>query len=230
MSEERLLAVIPARGGSKGIPKKNIQPINGKPLLLYAIDTLQASKVDMDIAVSSDSQEILDVAANREGIYAIRRPEELGVDAATSEDALIDALDQMSNLYSRTYTSVITVQPTSPFRTPETVRRFINDWTSVHSSGKFDAMLTLHATYADYWVCENEIFHRLYPKAPRRRQERTPLYVENSCLYATDADALIKTRSVLGTNAAGFIINEREALDINEPIDLELARMLASIN
>lgn len=218
------LAVIPARGGSKGILKKNIQCVGDKPLLCYAIDSILDSGIDADIVVSTDSDEIAQVALGHGGAYVINRPKSISGDGAKTEDALLDALDQMKSLHEKTYEVVLTVQPTSPFRKPETVKRFWNEFIEI--SNEYDAMLTLNETRTDYWVEEEGNYHRLYPDAPRRRQDRKPLYIENSCLYVTTVKALKETRSVLGNNVQGFLIDEREALDINEPIDLVLANLL----
>lgn len=218
------LAVIPARGGSKGIPKKNIQHVGDKPLLCYAIDSILDSGIDVDIVVSTDSDEIAQVALDHGGAYVIKRPESISGDGAKTEDALLDALDQMKSLYGKTYEVVLTVQPTSPFRKPETVKKFWEKFSEI--CNEYDAMLTLNETRTDYWVEESGSYHRLYPDAPRRRQDRKPLYIENSCLYATTVETLKETHSVLGNNVQGFLIDERETLDINEPIDLVLANLL----
>lgn len=218
------LAVIPARGGSKGIPKKNIYLLAGKPLLSYAVEALQLSQIDADIVVSTDSPEIMSVAQRHKGIYVIERPKEISDDSSKTEDALIDALRQMNSRFERDYHVVMTVQPTSPFRSPRTIKTFWQYFENMDRS--FDALLTLNETRADYWVKDATGFQRLDPSAPRRRQDRKPLYVENSCLYATLVESLIKTESVLGYNAQGFLIEEKEALDINEPIDLLLAEAI----
>lgn len=226
----RCLAVIPARGGSKGIPGKNIQPVAGKPLLAYAIECLLDSGADLDIAVSSDSERILDVAREYGGVRALRRPDSISGDRAATEDALIDALDRMEAKTGAPYDAVLTVQPTSPFRTPGTVRGFLARWAELREEGGCDAMLTLHESVADHWVRDDAGFRRLFPDEPRRRQGRRPVYVEDSCLYITAADALRETRSVLGHSVDAYVIDEREALDINEPVDLEYARWLMGEN
>ena len=210
--------------GSKGIPKKNIQHVGDKPLLCYAIDSILDSGIDVDIVVSTDSDEIAQVALDHGGAYVIKRPESISGDGAKTEDALLDALDQMKSLYGKTYEVVLTVQPTSPFRKPETVKKFWEKFSEI--CNEYDAMLTLNETRTDYWVEESGSYHRLYPDAPRRRQDRKPLYIENSCLYATTVETLKETHSVLGNNVQGFLIDERETLDINEPIDLVLANLL----
>ena len=224
MSVDRVLAVIPARGGSKGIPGKNIRLLAGKPLLAWAVECLMMSGAVDEVCVSSDSDEILEVARRYAGVYALRRPDEISGDTAATEDALIDALDRMELDLNVRYGSVMCAQATSPFRTPETVRSFMTRWRELRSSGEADAMLSLHESAADHWIRELDGgLRRIFPDEPRRRQGRRPVYVENSCLYVTDADALRATRSVLGTRVEGFLIGGDEALDINEPLDLEYA-------
>ena len=228
MDKRRLpcLAVIPARGGSKGIPLKNIQPIGGKPLLVWAIEALKRSDIDAYIAISTDSEEIIAVARRycNERTHILKRPPSISADSAKTEDALIDALEQIYQKYGKKYGSVMTVQPTSPFRKPSTIRDFKN---AFDRNPECDAMLTLNAVYTDFWIEEEGGYHRLNPEAPRRRQDRDPLYAENSCLYITEVDSLLETGSVLGRKVQGFLINDREAIDINEPIDLLIAQVLS---
>ena len=215
------LAVIPARGGSKGIPNKNIRLLAGKPLLSYAVEAIQDSGIDVDIVVSTDSPAIMKIAESHRNVYVLRRPDDISVDSARTEDALLDALEQMKVRFGKAYRAVMTVQPTSPFRRSETISRFWNKFELLDDG--YDALLTLSETRADYWIDDNGLFRRLYPDAPRRRQDRKPLYVENSCLYATTTEALLATQSVLGNRVQGFLISEEEALDINDPIDLLVA-------
>lgn len=220
------LVVIPARGGSKGIPYKNIYPINGKPLLCYTLELLLSSGLpEMDIVVSTDSTDIKNLALTYENINVVDRPEDISGDRAATEDALVHAIDVMEKKKGKKYAAVLTLQPTSPLRKKDTLKAFID--TYERNYPEFDALLSLTETRSDYWIkTEDDNFERLYKDAPRRRQERKPLYVENSAYYMTDVEALKKTRSVLGTHTNGFIIDEVEAVDINEPIDIRIAKCL----
>ncbi len=221
----RYLAVIPARGGSKGIPKKNITPLCGKPLLAYTLEVLlEAEREDVDIAVSTDSEEIAAVAERYadKGVCVVKRPVEISGDTASTEVALLHAIDVMEEKNGISYDVVLTMQPTSPFRKAETFRAFLENYEA--NAGQYDALLSLHETRTDYWIKKEEgAYGRLYPNAPRRRQDREPMYVENSAYYATSVKALRETNSVLGNHVNGFLISEREGLDINEPIDLLIA-------
>lgn len=214
------LIVVPARGGSKGIPGKNIYPINGKPLLEYTLEVAISAKLDnAEIAVSTDSEQIKEVARKYKEVFIIDRPSEISGDKASTESALIHALDYMESSQKKKYDAVVTLQATSPLRKPETLRRFIKAYG--YNYPKYDALLSLHKDRSDFWhEFDNDKFERLFKDAPRRRQERTPLFVENSAYYVTDASALRKTGSVLGTAVNGFVISNYEAVDINEMIDI----------
>lgn len=224
----RYLAVIPARGGSKEIPKKNIVPLCGKPLLGYTLEVLlEAEMENVDIAVSTDSEEIAAVAEGYadKGVCVVKRPEEISGDTASTEAALLHAIDVMEKKNGVSYDVVLTMQPTSPFRKVETFCAFLENYEA--NANQYDALLSLHETRTDYWVKKGEgAYGRLYPEAPRRRQEREPMYVENSAYYATSVKALRETSSVLGNHVNGFLILEEEGLDINEPIDLLVAEKL----
>lgn len=215
----KTLIVIPARGGSKGIPGKNIYPINGKPLLNYTLDLLEKVKLeDTDVVVSTDSEEIKRMTRSYENVIVIERPYNISGDKASTESALLHALEVMSEKYNRQYDAVMTLQVTSPLRKEETLRKFIKSYENNYP--KYNALLSLNEDRTDFWIKSDEGFERLQKNAPRRRQEREPLYVENSAYYITEVDALRETGSILGTSVNGYVISGIEAIDINESIDI----------
>lgn len=221
----KFLVVIPARGGSKGIPMKNIYPLNGKPLLTYSLEMMRQVKFDGDVAVSTDSERIKEVALRTPGIEVVDRPEDISGDKASTESALLHALETMEARKGCTYDAVVTLQATSPLRRAVTVKACLDKYEE--DRGKYDALLTLTETRTDYWVKEGEgRYRRLYPDAPRRRQDRDPIYIENSAVYITDRQSLLETNSVLGYRVNGYVIPEREGVDINEPVDILLAEEL----
>lgn len=221
----QFLVVVPARGGSKGIPMKNIYPVNGKPLLTYSLEMMRQVPFDGDIVVSTDSEQIKEVAIRTPGIEVVDRPRDISGDKASTESALIHALHEMEERKGYTYDAVVTLQATSPLRKADTVKACLNKYET--DRDKYDALLTLTETRTDYWIKEGEdYYHRLYPDAPRRRQDRDPIYIENSAVYITDRRSLLDTGSVLGHHVNGYVIPEREGVDINEPIDILLAEEL----
>lgn len=222
----RYLIIVPARGGSKSIPKKNIFPINNKPLLEYTLDVIQeAALTDTDVAVSTDAEDIKEVARKYKNIDVIDRPADISGDTASTEDVLLHAISIMEKRKKVSYNAVLTLQPTSPLRKAKTLKEFIKIYEENLSD--FDALLSLHETRADYWInTKTDKYERLYKNAPRRRQERKPIYVENSAYYITSVESLKKTHSVLGNKVNGFVISETEGIDINEPIDIIVAESL----
>ena len=221
----KYLVVIPARGGSKGIPHKNIYPLLGKPLLEYTIENICNVEFDGDVVVSTDDGAIADVASRNEKVIVIRRPKEISGDFASTEDALIHALKYMEENKGKAYDAVVTLQPTSPLRTSSTIQKFLEAYEKTRD--KYDAMLTLSEDRSDFWIKKDDgSFGRLFPEAPRRRQERNPLYVENSAVYVTKKESLLEYHSVLGRNVNGFVIDSVEGIDINEFSDIVLAESI----
>jgi CMP-N,N'-diacetyllegionaminic acid synthase len=193
--------------------------LKGKPLLAYTIEAALGSGLCDSLWVSTDCTEIADVARSF-GAQIIMRPADLSTDKASTESALIHALDTVSAQTGICFDTVLTLQPTSPLRRSESIAEFVN---AFRERSDLDAMLTLHRDSSDFWVRESNGYSRLYPNAPRRRQEREPLFVENSCMYITRAGPLRETQFILGKSCDGFEITATEAIDINEPIDLVFA-------
>ena len=122
-----ILAVIPARGGSKGIPRKNVRLIAGKPLIYYAIRNAKQCELITDVAVSSDDEEILTIAENYHAA-ALNRSSALAQDAVTLDPVIFDAVEQMEKRENKRYDIVITLQPTSPVLRCETLTAAIRDF------------------------------------------------------------------------------------------------------
>lgn len=217
--KRHVLGVIPARGGSKSIPLKNIKPLAGKPLLAYTIEAARQSRYLDRCVVSTDHDAIAKVAAEH-GTEVIRRPAEFATDQAPTEWALLHVLDVLRTSDYRPEL-VVTLEPTSPLRTARLIDRCIE-----YALGRqeADCVLTVTETRKCYGRVTEGRFEYLFPNQPRRRQDRSPLYEESSTVYVTRTDVLERDRSVLGRVRHGIIIDDpREALDINEPFDFLVA-------
>jgi CMP-N-acetylneuraminic acid synthetase len=222
---EDLVIVIPARGGSKRIPDKNIAPLAGRPLLAWTVEAALQSEVSRAVLVSTESPRIAAVA-RQWGARVIDRPLSLASDDASTEGVLLHAMDMLANTnWKPRY--LLTLPPTSPLRTASTIRRFVTAFTACRE--QFDSMISLTEDRGDYWLAgEDGAYRRLLPDAPRRQQDRTPLYSENSALYLTRVEALRQTGSILGKSVTGFVLDPIEAVDINSPQDLVWAEFLLS--
>jgi CMP-N,N'-diacetyllegionaminic acid synthase len=217
--DKSFLAVIPARGGSVGVPRKNVRPLGGRPLLAWTIEVArQVPELDL-VVVSTDDAEIAAVA-NGLGTRVIDRPAELATATARTEAALSHALDTLAP--ERSFDFVVTLEPTAPFRRPATVSQCIR---AIVDRGASSA-LTVRETRASLGRLVEGYFRRLDPKAARRRQDRDPLYIETSTVYVTAVEHLRQTGSVVADDWLAVEIHEREAFDINTPSDFAMAEAL----
>lgn len=217
----KVLAVIPARGGSKSVPGKNIKNLRGKPLLQYTIESAQQSTYVNRIIVSTDDSCIANIARYFRVEVSIR-PKELATDEAPTEWALLHVLNELRDREQYDPDVVLTLEPTSPFRTAKTIDRCVEIFMNTDA----DSVIGVVETRCCYGKIIKGKFNYLFPGQPRRRQEREPLYKESSTIYATRADTLRRKISVLGDNLYPVIVPPDEALDINTELDFKIAESL----
>ena len=211
----RTLGVIPARGGSKGIPRKNLAPLGGVPLLLHTIRAAQGATLLDCTVVSTDDDEIARVAREA-GAEVVERPSELAADDTPTEDALIHAVETVGSPEF-----VVTLEPTSPLRTA----RLIDECIAAALEGA-DAVVTVAETRDVLGRVVDGRFEHLEPGQPRRRQLREALYRELSTVYVTRTRHLLERRSVLADGARAVVVPDEEALDVNTDLDLAVAEAL----
>lgn len=215
MMNADILCVIPARGGSKRVPNKNMAIVGGKPMLWWTIQA--ALGAGLEPWVSSESDEILSYAISQ-GALAIRRPVELAADESSTEDVLVHALASAGSHSPW----VMTLPPTSPLRTAETIQKVL----AVDRRGA-EAVMTVTDYRGDLWQQSGLFMTRLQAGAPRRQQDRAPMWEENSAVYLTYALSLYCSYSVLGFgDVIGVPISRQEAWDVNDQFDLLVADAL----
>lgn len=214
------LCIIPARGGSKAIPRKNVQTVGGKPLLAHSIEHAKAAEGISRIVVSTDDNEIAGVARDC-GAEVIWRPAEISGDTATSESALVQVLDYLEETEGYVPELVAFLQCTSPVRHPRDLDRAI---AKLHAE-KADSLLAGIPFQVFMWhLVEGEVTPLDYdPRHRPRRQERSPEWIENGSFYLFKPWVLRTHNSRLGGKIVLHEIDEWCALDINGPRDLKLA-------
>ncbi len=219
-SNKKILAIIPARGGSRRIPKKNIADLNGKPLLAYTIELAKQLPELDKIVVSSEDDEILSIASAY-GAEALRRPAELSLEDVKDEPVLIQALDTLEES-GEFYDYVALLQVTSPLRKLETVIKVI----AMAVNGDYDVVATVIEDRSYFSTFKNGVWTPVVPGAPRRTQEREPFYKEAGVCYIMKVRTLKETGKIF-TGKEGFVIvDEVEGIDINIPFDLELVKFI----
>lgn len=217
----RILAIVPARGGSNRIPRKNVRPLAGVPLVARAIEAAaQAEEIDLCV-VSTDDAETAAIARRRSA-RVIERPAALATAEARTEPALVHALDTLESEGVAPFDVMVLLEPTSPLRRPETVSACIRRLIDADAS----SLMTVHEITANLGRVRGGIFRPLVPEAPRRRQEREPFYAEVGVAYVCRVAYLRATGSLLADDWLAEVVSAREAIDINEPEDFTIAEAL----
>ncbi|HIQ39175.1 MAG TPA: acylneuraminate cytidylyltransferase [Methanothermococcus okinawensis] len=214
-----ILAVIPARGGSKGIPRKNIRLLNGKPLIYYQLKNALKSKYIDDIVVTSDDEDILDYASNYD-VYLRKRPSELAKDDVTLDPVIYDAVNYMENMLMKKYDIVVTLQPTSPLLRPETLDKAIRYFIE----NDLDTLVPVVDATHLYW---REVNGKIVPDFKERlnRQYLPKKYKETGAFLISKRE-FIRENSRFGKKVDIFILDEIEGVDIDTPLDWLIADTL----
>ena len=210
----KVLAVVPARGGSKSVPRKNITLLAGRPLICYTIEEAKRSASIDRLVVSTDAEDIAAIAREC-GAEVIMRPPEFATDTARTELALIHVCETLERTEDYRADIIVTLEPTSPLRS----HALIDECIQMFALTDADSVLSVLETRECIGRIVAGRFEYLIQEQPRRRQDREPLYKETSTVYATRADVLLKRRSVLGDRLYAVIANREEAIDINTPLD-----------
>ena len=218
--------IIPARGGSRGVPGKNIRPFEGKPLITHSIThALAASGVD-HVFVSTDDKLISETALAA-GAKVIRRPPELAGDTASSESALEHAINEIANMGIRARI-IVFLQATSPLRPPGAIDNALNLFTK----GGYDSLLSISPTHKFFWRVEGDEAIAEYDLNNRpRRQDIKPhqcKYVENGSLYIFTVEHFKKTGNRLGGRIGWVIFDEEYSLEIDSENDFYILEKFAS--
>jgi CMP-N,N'-diacetyllegionaminic acid synthase len=219
-----ILGVIPARGGSKGIPQKNLQLLGGSPIVAHSIrHALAAQQVDR-VVVSTDDPEIAAVAA-AEGAEIVKRPADISGDSASSESAIVHVLDELGKTGVDAPELVVFLQATSPIRRPEHIDGAIGTL----RNGGFDSVFSASPIHGFVWEVHEtgEPVPLTYDPARRpMRQEAGDRVAENGSIYVFKTELLRGTGLRIGGRIGIYRMGFLESLQIDSPQDLELARRL----
>lgn len=208
----RVLAVIPARGGSKGIPRKNVRLMNGKPLISYSLMNAKACSVITDIVVTTDDAEVMAIA-RMHGVEVIERRAELAADHITLDPVIYDALCQMETKKDCCYDIVITLQATSPLLKSETLNRAVEKFIDDEKDTYISVVNQAHLS----WGKNEQGFFPNY-KERLNRQQLPPNYMETGAFFITRRE-FVTENSRLGKNISVYEVDEKEAVDIDTAND-----------
>lgn len=219
----KLLALIPARGGSKGIPRKNIKILAGRPLIGWSIEAArQASCVD-GILVSTEDEEVAEVARALGAEVPFLRPMDLAADDTPGIAPVLHAIEQIPD-----FDWVLLLQPTSPLRSAgdiDGIVRYCMDY------GAPAAVAVCEVSNHPYWMYQRDDANRLQPLIPgrpeiTRRQDLPPAYALNGALYLARTDWLLDRQGFLGPETLGYVMPPERSVDLDTPQDWRWAEYL----
>ena len=216
------IAIIPARGGSKGVPRKNVRPLADKPLIAHSILDAKESKFTDKVYVSTDNLEIAEVS-RKYGAEIIHRPEELAGDTASSESALIHALSEIEKT-GISPDLIVFLQCTSPIRTGTDIDNAIAKLKAENA----DSLLSVSPSHRFLWEEVDGVAKSInydYRDRPRR-QDMQPQYVENGSIYIFKPWVLKKFGNRLGGKISLFVMSETASWEIDSAPDFEIAESL----
>ena len=223
----KILVVIPARGGSKGIPRKNIKPFAGKPLIYYTIDTARVIVPDEDICVSTDDDEIIQVVEDYGLKVPFKRPDELATDTAGSYEVLLHALDFYEK-QGKHYDVLLLLQNTSPFRTVNHVKEALALYTP-----DVDMVVSVKECAANPYYCvfeENQDGYLHVCKGDGtiyRRQDAPKVYEYNGAVYVINTESLRKQHLHQFAKRIKYVMDEKSSFDLDTMNDWRIAELMA---
>lgn len=220
----RVLGLIPARGGSKGVPNKNIRNVDGKPLIVYSIETAKKSKLLTDVVVSTDSNEIIEVVKANKCDY-LKRSSENAKDESPIDAVVAEVLNELNVNYDL----ILLLQPTSPIREPEDIDNVIQFFISDNDLETVISLVELEDIHPArmYNLDTDCIMHPLSPKLEReRRQNLAPVYLRNGAIYATKVTAFLASKKFICEHKKGYVMPESKWANIDTERDLQITEML----
>jgi CMP-N,N'-diacetyllegionaminic acid synthase len=217
------IALIPARGGSKGLPGKNIRPICGRPLIGWSIQRATESKYLDCICVTTDDATIADVARASGAEVPFLRPAELATDEAPTLAAVEHALNFYADKQGRSFDYVVLLEPTSPLRHPGDIDAMLTRL--IENEGKYDAIVSIGEVAEHPAIVKRKVSDRLEPycadlKVTTRRQDNPPAYFPYGVAYIVKTETLLRERSFYPERATFFEIRRYQTYEIDDMYDL----------
>jgi len=223
MDNLKTIAIILARGGSKGLPRKNVRKLAGKPLIVHSIDHAKESGVCDEVLVTTDDDEIAEISMKAGAVVPFRRPPELATDSATPDPVITHALTTYEDMIGAKFDIVVYLQPTDVFRTPEMIAACVNH---LKKNPAVHTAFSGYKTHKHFWKKTNEGYVRLTEAVYSSRQERGDkvTYREDQGVASATRAWLVREGKRLGSVVEIMPTEDfRTTIDIHDEFDFWLA-------
>ena len=219
-----VLGLVPCRGGSKGIPRKNVREVADEPLLAHTVRASRdAERVDRTV-VSTDDAEIKEAALEAGADVPFDRPAELATDEALIEPVIEHAVEWLREHEGETYDTIALLQATAPLRTAE----HVDEAVATYEAEDADSLVAVSEGDSYRWRETPDGAEIVNYDSRKRRQEKEPEYVESGALYLVDTDLFLETGDLQAGKTALSVLDRVSALDIDEPFELWMADEILS--
>lgn len=217
----KILAIIPARGGSKGIPKKNLHEVAGKPLIAWSIEAALNSELLETVVVTSDNQEILEFSKQYEKLITIDRPENLAKDSSPTEPVIRHVLDELNAVENYQY--LILLQPTSPLRTNNDIDDAIRTIKNSEATSLISVIQPDHHPLKSFVKDEKGYLKGLvnnqFPFMPR--QELPETYQPNGAIYIVEVKEFLKNNKLFTDRTIAYTMSSSKSIDVDSLEDVK---------
>lgn len=230
MSQPRVLGIVPARGGSKGVPRKNIIDVAGKPLIAYTIEAGLASETITRVIVSTEDAEIAEVARAHGADVPFMRPAELATDQAKSLPVVQHAVEAAETEDGQRYDVIVLLQPTTPLRTAGDIDACVGMLLDTGADSVVSVVdVEGHHPFRMKRVLDDGRLINFIDQGfedMRPRQELPPVYLRSGDVYASRRHVVMDQHAMVGPDCRAYIIDPKRAVNVDTPFDLMRARAL----
>lgn len=221
--DTRCLTIITARGGSKGLPGKNIRDLNGKPLLAWTIQAALCATLPQHVVVSTDDARIRTISLQYGAHVPFIRPQELATDTATSMSVVFHTIDFFAQ-QGLSFEYVMLLQPTSPLRDAQDIDAAYAHMLQSSAPACVSVCEADHSPYLMFLLSATNTLCRLLPEQPSpRRQDLPRAYRTNGAIYIAQTRWLLQTQNFIGAETVAFIMPKSHSVDIDDQDDFERA-------
>lgn len=226
----KILAIIPARGGSRSVPRKNIRDLNGKPLIAYTIEAANKIKDKFHkIIVSTDDEEISEISKKYGADVPFIRPSKLAEDQTPTYPVLQHAVHFIENQDSIFIDLIMLLQPTTPFRTTEDILNCLH----LSQTSNTDSVISVVQVFSTHPILMKKIennrlvhFSIEEKEGTPRQLYKPPAYMRNGAIYVTKRDTLIQKNSIWGDSITPYIMPQERSFNIDDEIDFSTSEMI----
>ena len=227
-NKNNYIAIIPARGGSKRLPGKNLMPIAGKPLIVWTIEAALESGIFDRVLVTTDSEEIAEISIRAGAEVPFLRPSDLAVDSTTTIDVLTHIIDTLKLSGEMSFSHLTLLQPTSPLRDAGNIKNAIDFLEKNEADAVISICKTEHSPLWSNILPSNNSLENFIPDEIQKKpsQDLPAHYRLNGAVYICNVKRMMEEKTLfLPHNCFGYVMSRKDSIDIDDQVDFDLAEI-----